>query len=274
LTRSLCSRFFSLNPIRHYKLDIGLLQPGDFADFAIVEDLKDFIVKSTYIRGEMVAENGKVCYSRYITEKKINVFNAIKITPDQLRVEPKGKMLKVIKAEDGQLYTKYELCEPKIVNGNVVSDIDNDILKLVVYNRYQPSVPAIGFIRNFGLKQGALVSTVAHDSHNIVAVGTSDEEITLAINRIIESKGGIITSDGDNFCLMPLQVGGLMSDADGLTIANQYKKADAMAKELGSKLSAPFMTLAFMSLICIPELKLGDKGLFEILKLSFTDLME
>jgi adenine deaminase len=166
------------------------------------------------------------------------------------------------------------LCEPKIVNGNIVSDIENDVLKLVVYNRYQPSSPAIGFIKNFRLKRGALVSTVAHDSHNIVAVGTSDEEIAAAINLIIDSKGGILAKDGDNASLMPLPVGGLMSDADGLTVAAQYEKADAMAKKLGSTLSAPFMTLAFMSLLVIPELKLGDKGLFDVMKFSFTDLHE
>jgi len=267
-------RVCSLNPVLHYKLDIGLLQAGDFADFAVVEDLSNFKIKATYIRGEKVAENGKVCFNRYILKEKINAFNAAKITPSQLRVEPKGTMIKVIQAEDGQLYTKSVLCKPKIENGNVVSDIENDVLKLVVYNRYQPSVPAIGFIKNFELKRGALVSTVAHDSHNIVAVGTSDNEIASAINQIIDSKGGILACDGKDVCLMPLPVGGLMSDADGLTIAAQYEKADAMAKELGSTLSAPFMTLAFMSLICIPELKLGDNGLFEILKLSFTDLWD
>ena len=267
-------RVCSLNPVNHYKLGIGLLQAGDFADFAIVEDLKELNVKATYIKGKKVAENGKVCYDRYIPKERINTFKAAKITPDQLKVEPKGGKIKVIQAEDGQLYTKCVLCEPKTVNGNIVSDIENDVLKLVVYNRYQPSSPAIGFIKNFGLKRGALVSTVAHDSHNIVAVGTSDEEIAAAINLIIDSKGGILAKDGDNVSLMPLPVGGLMSDADGLTVAAQYEKADAMAKKLGSTLSAPFMTLAFMSLLVIPELKLGDKGLFDVMKFSFTDLHE
>jgi adenine deaminase len=267
-------RACSYNPVKHYNLNAGLLQTGDYADFIIADNLKDFNIKATYIDGNLVAENGKACFDRVIPEEIINAFVASKIDPGQLKVEPKGSKIKVIEAEDGQLYTKYSLHEPKIIDGNIVSDVENDILKLVVYNRYQQTSPAIGFIRNFGLKRGALVSTVAHDSHNIVAVGTSDEEIASAINLIIECKGGILAKDAENVCLMPLPVGGLMSDADGFTISEQYEKTDAMAKLLGSKLSAPFMTLAFMSLLCIPELKLGDKGLFEILKLSFTDLQE
>lgn len=267
-------RACSYNPVKHYKLNTGLLQTGDPADFIVIDNLKDFNVKATYIDGKLVAENGRACFDRYIPKDKINAFVASKIDAEQLHIEPKGTRIRVIEAEDGQLYTRSSLHEPKIADGNIVSDVENDLLKIVVYNRYQKSSPAIGFIKNFGLKRGALVSTVAHDSHNIVAVGTTDEEIASAINMIIECKGGILAKDGEKVCIMPLPVGGLMSDADGFTIAEQYEKADSMAKEFGSKLSAPFMTLAFMSLLCIPELKLGDKGLFEILKLSFTDLQD
>ncbi len=265
-------RACSYNPVKHYKLNVGLLQTGDPADFIIIDNLKDFNIKATCIEGKVVAENGRACFDRYIPKERINAFIATKIDADQLHIEPKGGRIRVIEAEDGQLYTISSLQEPKISNGNIVSDVDKDLLKIVVYNRYKKSSPAIGFIKNFGLKRGALVSTVAHDSHNIVAVGTTDEEIASAINMIIDCKGGILAKDGEKVSIMPLPVGGLMSDADGFTIAEQYEKADAMAKELGSGLSAPFMTLAFMSLLCIPELKLGDKGLFEILKLSFTDL--
>jgi len=264
----------SLNPVKHYKLDIGLLQKGDFADFVIVNNLTDFDVKATYIRGVKVAENNKPCFQRVLPTKLINHFNAIKILPDQLRVVPHGKQLKVIKVEDGQLFTQLSFCEPKIENGNVVSDIEHDVLKLVVYNRYKPSTPAIGFIKNIGLKRGAIASTVAHDSHNIVAVGTSDSEIALAINRIIDCKGGIVACDGDRVSLLPLPIGGLMSDLEGEVIAQQYETVDAMAKELGSTLNAPFMTVAFMSLLVIPELKLTDVGLFDGLTFSFTKLME
>ena len=267
-------RVCSLNPIEHYKLEIGLLQQGDFADFVIVNDLKDFEVQATYIRGEKVAENGQVCFERYIPAYLINNFNATKITRDQLWVEPHGKQLKVIEVEDGQLFTHSIFCEPKIENGNVVSDMENDVLKLVVYNRYQPSSPSIGFIKNIGLKRGAIASTVAHDSHNIVAVGTTDAEITLAINRIIDSKGGIVACHGEQSCLLPLPIGGLMSDVEGKHIALKYEEVDAWAKELGSSLNAPFMTVAFMSLLVIPELKLTDTGLFDGSIFAYTKLME
>lgn len=267
-------RVCSLNPIKHYKLEIGLLQQGDFADFVVVSDLKDFDVLATYIRGEKVAENGQPCFERYIPTYLINNFSASKISENQLLVEPHGKQLKVIEVKDGQLFTHSIFCEPKIENGNVVSDMENDILKLVVYNRYQPSSPSIGFIKNIGLKRGAIASTVAHDSHNIVAVGTSDVEITLAINRIIDSKGGIVACHGDQSCLLPLPIGGLMSDVEGTQIAIKYEEVDAWAKELGSSLNAPFMTVAFMSLLVIPELKLTDTGLFDGSIFAYTKLME
>jgi len=193
---------------------------------------------------------------------------------EQLRVVPTGTVLKVIHVDDGQLFTHEIHCAPTIENNNLVSNVETDVLKLVVYNRYQPSQPAIGFIKNIGLKRGAIASTVAHDSHNIVAVGTSDAEIASAINHIIDSKGGILACDGDRTCLLSLPVGGLLSDGVGATIAGRYEEVDAMAKELGSTLHAPFMTVAFMSLLVIPELKLGDKGLFDGLSFKFVDLME
>ena len=267
-------RICSLTPIEHYKLDVGLLQKGDDADFVVVNNLKDFKVKSTYIRGEEVSGNGVPTFPRYVPAKLINQFNAKKITVEQLNVMPTGERLKVIKVDDGQLFTRTGLKVPKIVDDNVISDIENDILKLVVYNRYQTSEPAIGFIKNIGLKRGALASTVSHDSHNIVAVGTSDEEIVSAINQIIDSKGGILACDGDRVCLLPLPVAGIMSDDEGSVIAQRYEEIDAMAKELGSTLQAPFMTVAFMSLLVIPELKLGDRGLFDGRNFKFVELME
>jgi adenine deaminase len=267
-------RVCTLNPARHYKLDVGLLHIGDPADFNIVNNLTDFDIKSTYIHGEKVSENGIPTFPRYIPTKLINQFNAEKITVDQLRVTPIGDNLNVIIVDDGQLFTHVGRMKQKIENGNVISDIENDVLKLVVYNRYQPSNPAIGFIKNIGLKSGALASTVSHDSHNIVAVGTSDSEIVSAINQIIESKGGILACERERTCLLSLPVGGTMSDDIGSVISKQYEEIDAMAKELGSTLKAPFMTLAFMSLLVIPRLKLSDKGLFNGSTFSFTSLME
>ena len=267
-------RVCSFNPIQHYKLDVGLLQIGDPADFNIVNNLRDFDILSTYIAGEKVSENGVPTYVRYNPTELINQFNAEKITVDQLQLTPIGDNLKVILVDDGQLFTHYEWLKQKVENGNVISDIENDVLKIVVYNRYQPSEPSIGFIRNIGLKRGALASTVSHDSHNIVAVGTTDKEIVSAINQIIESKGGILACEGERTCLLSLSVGGTMSDGVGSVISKQYEEIDAMAKELGSRLKAPFMTLAFMSLLVIPKLKLSDKGLFDGSTFSFTNLME
>ena len=267
-------RICSLTPVKHYKLDVGLLQKGDAADFSAVDNLTEFNVIATYIDGEKVSENGIPAFLRYNPTKLLNQFNAEKIGLEQLVVNPIGKMLRVIEVDNGQLMTRLVLKTPKIKDGNVISDTENDILKIVVYNRYQPSEPAIGFIKNIGLKRGALASTVSHDSHNIVAVGTSDEEIVSAINQVIDSKGGILACEGDRVCLLPLPVAGVMSADEGSVIARLYEEIDAMAKELGSTLHAPFMTLAFMSLLVIPELKLGDRGLFDGKNFKFVELME
>lgn len=267
-------RICSLTPVKHYKLDVGLLQKGDAADFIVVDNLTEFDVIATYIDGEKVSENGIPAFPRYNPTKLLNQFNAQKIGLEQLVVQPIGKMLRVIEVDNGQLMTRLVLKTPKVKDGNVISDPENDILKMVVYNRYQPSTPAIGFIKNIGLKRGALASTVSHDSHNIVAVGTSDEEIVSAINQVIDSKGGILACEGDRVCLLPLPVGGVMSADEGSVIARLYEEIDAMAKELGSTLHAPFMTLAFMSLLVIPELKLGDRGLFDGKNFKFVELME
>jgi len=267
-------RVCSLNPIQHYKLDVGLLQAGDPADFNVVNNLTDFDIKSTYINGVKVSENGVVTFPRYEPTTVINQFNAEKIIVEQLQVIPTGDSLKVILVDDGQLFTHSVWMDQKIEHGNVVSDIENDVLKIVVYNRYQPSTPAIGFIKNIGLKRGALASTVSHDSHNIVAVGTSDQEIVSAINQVIDSKGGILACEGGRSCILALPVGGTMSDSVGIFISQQYEEIDLMAKELGSKLKSPFMTLAFMSLLVIPTLKLSDKGLFNGTSFSFTNLMQ
>ena len=266
-------RICSLNPVRHYNMNVGLLQTGDQADFVIVDNLTQFNIRATYINGQKVAENGRVLFERPLNETLINNFNAEKISLSQLKVAPKGDQLKVIMVDDGQLFTHSILVTPKIDKGNLVSDTENDVLKLVVYNRYQPSNPAIGFIKNIGLKRGALASTVSHDSHNIIAVGTSDEEIVSAINQIIDSKGGILACERDKTILLPLPVGGLMSDEDGATIAQRYEAVDRMVKDLGSQLKAPFMTVAFMSLLVIPKLKLTDKGLFDGRNYCFTELM-
>ncbi len=266
-------RVCSYNPVNHYRIAVGLLQEGDDADFVVVNNLIDFDIISTYVKGENVAENGKSLLQYQKPESLINNFKATKISTSQIAVEPKGEHLKVILVDDGQLFTHVGTVKPLIKNNNVVSDVENDVLKMVVYNRYQPSQPSVAFIKNIGLKRGALASTVSHDSHNIVAVGVSDEDIVRVINLLIDCKGGIVAADNERVELLPLPVGGLMSPEDGETVAHIYEKTDAFAKELGSTLKAPFMTVAFMSLLVIPKLKLSDKGLFDGRSYEFTPLM-
>jgi len=267
-------RAASFNPVKHYGLNAGLLQPGDAADFIVVDNLTDLNILRTYIKGEKVAENGASLQIYQANNQSINNFNACKIKIEDIKLKPHGDKLKVIIVSDGQLFTHAGTFTPKIEDGFVISDIENDILKLVVYNRYEHLKPSVGFIKNVGLKKGAIASTVSHDSHNIVAVGTSDEDIVSAINKIIDSEGGILVTSKEETYILPLPVGGLMSLEDGFSVAKSYELIDAKAKEFGSTLHAPFMTVAFMSLLVIPELKLTDKGLFDGINYGFTRLME
>ncbi|MCZ8091690.1 adenine deaminase [Flavobacterium sp.] len=260
-----------VNPVKHYKMDVGLLQENDAADFIVVENLTDFKVKQTYINGELVAENGKSFVQHVDFEKPNNFKTSAKVLSD-FEVKSSAKTIRVIEALEGQLITNEIHCTPKIVDGNLVSDVENDVLKMAVVNRYSNAEPAIAFIKNFGLKKGAIASSVAHDCHNIVVVGTSDEEILKAVNLIIENTGGICAVNGNEKKSLALPVAGIMSDQNGWEAGRLYQEIDAMAKELGSSLKAPFMTLSFMALLVIPDLKLSDKGLFSGKSFAFTDL--
>lgn len=259
-----------VNPVLHYKLESGLLRVGDAADFIVVEDLKKFIVKQTWINGEQVAENGK----SLIKPVKAGVINNFRCTPAKAHDfhvhKSDEKEMPVIEALDGQLITNKLSLAPKVLNNLFVSDTERDILKIVVVNRYNSSPPAMAFIKNFNLKAGAIASSVAHDSHNIVAVGVNDEDIAQAINLIIEKKGGVSCVGLQTAMVLGLPVAGLMSAEDGYKTAEAYTAIDAMAKALGSTLSAPFMTLSFMALLVIPHLKLSDLGLFDGDNFSFV----
>jgi adenine deaminase len=254
-----------INPVKHYKMNVGLLKPGDPADFIIVKNLKDFTVKATYINGELVAENGE---SKIKTQASavINNFNCSTRSVDDFKIKISDFHGETIEALDGQLITNKISIIPKEENEFYVSDTEKDILKIVVINRYNEAPIAKAFIKNFGLKRGAIASSVAHDSHNIIAVGVDDESIYDAVNLIINEKGGISVANHFNAAfnkILPLPVGGLMSNEDGYKVAKMYTEIDAAAKKLGSKLSAPFMTLSFMALLVIPHVKLSDKGLFD-----------
>ena len=254
-----------INPVLHYRMNVGLLHPGDAADFILLEDLTNFKVLATYINGEIVAENG---ISKIETNKDsvINNFNCETKNPEDFKFSVEEKNLDVIEALDGQLITNKLSLKLKEENGLYVSDTDNDILKMVVINRYHDAPVAKSFIKNFGLKRGAIASSVAHDSHNIIAVGVDDESLCDAVNLLINAKGGVSVADHSNPAinlLLPLPVAGLMSNEDGYEVAALYTAIDKAAKKLGSQLSAPFMTLSFMALLVIPHLKLSDKGLFD-----------
>ena len=259
-----------INPVKHYKLPVGLLNPGDPADFIVVKDLVHFEVSSTYMNGELVADNG-ISNIKSVAIYPINNFDCKKIETAALTVSEnecpnKNGLIPVIEALDGQLITNKLMLTGSLQNGNWVTDTSNDILKIVVVNRYHLAPIAKAFIKNFGFKNGAIASSVAHDSHNIVAVGVDDASIAAAINLVIEAQGGVSVVNGANNnatnLVLPLPVAGLMSANDGFEVASTYTAIDLAAKALGSKLEAPFMTLSFMALLVIPHLKLSDKGLF------------
>jgi adenine deaminase len=266
-------RACTLNPVKHYKLNCGLLQAGDAADIIVVDDLVNFKVQQTFINGIPVAENGKSFLKSFSYERP-NCFLATPASVTDFEVNGGKGKLKVIGAFDGDLLTEKFLADPMLSEGKVVSDISKDILKITVINRYKPSKPAVAFINGFGLNKGALASTVAHDSHNIICVGTNDEDMVTVINSLVKSKGGIAVTDGENLDILPLPVAGLMSAADGYEVAELYEYINKRALALGGSLKAPFMTLSFMALLVIPELKLSDKGLFDGIKFSFTELFE
>ncbi|MFD1064299.1 adenine deaminase [Winogradskyella litorisediminis] len=268
-----------VNPVRHYNLDVGLLQVEDAADCIVVEDLKAFKTLQTYINGELVFDNG-VSKIKHVDFEILNNFNTEKKKVSDFRFESNSVLrlrlgqakIRVIECLDGELVTNEIIEDATIKNGNLISNTETDVLKMTVVNRYMNTDPSIAFIKNFGLKEGAIASSVGHDSHNIVAVGVSDEAICKAVNLLIENKGGICAVSDTEEKIVPLPVAGIMSDQNAETIGKAYAELDKMAKDLGSKLHAPYMSLSFMALLVIPVLKLGDKGLFDGNSFQFTDL--
>lgn len=262
-----------VNPVLHYGLDAGLLRKGDFADFIVVDNLKEFGVLKTCINGQIVAEKGSPLIPSVPVEI-INNFTAKKKNPHDFIVPYKRGKINVIEAIDGELTTNRLIEVPKVVNGYVTSDIARDILKIAEVNRYRDAKVSIDFAKNFGLKKGAIASSVAHDSHNIIAVGVTDTEICRAVNLIIENKGGICAVSGEMEIVLPLPVAGLMSNLGYKVVAEKYGEINNIAKAMGSKLNAPFMTLSFMALSVIPKIKLTDKGLFDGEHHKFINIFE
>lgn len=261
-----------INPVDHYNLDVGTLQVGDPADFILTNDLIDFKIKATYINGVLVAKNDTSLIDQ-VPVTIVNKFDTSLKNVNDFSIPAKGENIQVIKAIDGEIVTESFTAPALIENGLVKSDVDNDILKMCVVNRYQEAPIAFAFINGFQLKSGALASCVGHDSHNIIAVGVDDESLCKAVNLIIENKGGVSAITGSKEKVLPLPIAGIMSNEDGYEVAKLYSSIDKMVKEdLGSKLAAPFMTLSFMALLVIPQLKLSDQGLFDGQSFNFSPL--
>lgn len=261
-------RASSVHPVEHYRLPVGLLKRGDPADFIVVDNLDEFNILETWVKGIRVAENGetlierKSASTRGIEVNPINNFNRTEITSDDIHIDLDDGEIRIIVAHDGQLITSEEVGRAG----------DPDVLKIVVVNRYADVKPAVAFIKGMGLRHGAIASSVAHDSHNIIAVGCTDDEIVAAVNGVIAERGGVSVSVGRTVQVLPLPVAGLMSLEDGYDVSRMYQTLDRLAKNQGSRLRAPFMTLSFMALLVIPHLKLSDKGLFDGNSFTFTEL--
>lgn len=264
-------RAASYNVVKHYNLPIGLLQVGDNADFIEIDNLKDFTILKTYISGALVAEKGK-SFITSVNAPIVNNFNCSLKQAADFKLKCDGDNIRVIEVLDGQLITNELFIESFAVNGFAESNIEEDVLKIAVVNRYSDAPIAKAFIKNIGLKQGAIASCVAHDCHNIVVVGTNDEDMCKAVNLIIKAKGGISLATANEEMVLELPIAGIMTNQPAEEVAEAYTKLDMRAKALGSKLRAPYMSLSFMALLVIPELKLSDKGLFNGKNFQFTDV--
>lgn len=258
------------NPAEHYNIGTGSLEPGSVADFILVDDLKTMNVVETYIGGEKVYDRGQVLFS-YDSAKKINNFNCSKISVEQIRVCATSNKMRVIEAFDGELFTKENIID--VVSGSDVKpNLNDDILKIVVKDRYADLPPAVAFIKGFGLKVGAFAESVTHDSHNVIAIGTNDDDIVSAINKVVELNGGMAVSVDGKTESLALPVAGIMTDEPVVSVGNKYQYLSDLVKSLGSQLKAPFMTMAFMALLVIPEVKISDRGLFKLDSFSMIPL--
>lgn len=263
-------RAASVNPVGHYQLPVGLLRVGDPADFVVVDDLTTFAVRETWIDGQRVFADGVSRIGR-IESAAPRRMAAAEITAEALRLPARGPLVRVIGARDGQLVTDHLTRPAKVAKGLAVADPEADVLKIVVVNRYQPSAPAVAFVHGFGLTRGAIAGSVAHDSHNVIAVGVDDDSLAAVVNAVIQAGGGLAVANDGSVDVLPLEVAGLMS-RDGDAVAAGYARLDAAAKRLGTPLAAPFMTLSFMALLVIPSLKLSDRGLFDGAAFQFVDV--
>lgn len=264
-------RAASFNPINHYKIDVGIMQKGDLADFLVIDNLVNFRILKTYIKGTEFKSSENKIINRV---NLINNFNAGKIDSTDLLVKNRGKSINLISIIDKEIVTKRIKHFINDQNNLVCTEPEIDILKIVVLNRYKNCKPAIGFVKGFGLKKGAIASSISHDSHNIIAIGVDDKSIASAMNTVIENKGGICFDDTEKNIFLELPIAGLMSDKDFDYVSEKYSKIEKAVKFNGSSLFSPIMNLSFLALLVIPELKISDKGLFDFNSFSYIDLFE
>jgi len=263
-----------INPVFHYNLDVGLLQKGDHADLIVTDNLRELNILMTVINGHVVAEHGRPL----IPKRRPEIINNFHTHPKEpsdflVRARAGSRLINVIEVIDGDLITKRLVTNPRITDGGcVISDTQRDILKVTVVNRYMDMPPSKGFVKNFGLKKGAIASSVSHDSHNITSVGIKDRDICRAVNLVIEHRGGLAVVSDNAEEILPLPIAGLMSDDNGSSVAERYLKLLKMAEGIGTTLREPFVNLSFISLLVIPEIRLGDKGLFDGRAFRFIDL--
>ena len=260
-----------LNPVAHYQLPVGLLRVNDPADFIVIDNPQDMNILETYVNGEKMAANG-TCSLPPKNHPVINNFSASPKSPDDFLLPGNGTTVNVIEAIDGQIVTSQSVAETRNIGGYLEADPSQDILKITVVNRYHNAKPAVAFIKNFKLQQGAIASTVAHDSHNIIAVGTDNESLATAVNALIQHQGGLCVTTAGMTQVLPLPVAGLMSTGSCHDVGHQYSAIEAEVKAMGCDLRAPFMTLSFMALLVIPRLKLSDHGLFDGTAFAFTSV--
>jgi adenine deaminase len=260
-----------LNPVTHYQLPVGLLRVNDPADFIVIDNLQDMNILETYVDGEKMASNG-TCSLPLKNHPVINNFSTSPKSPDDFLLPGNGTTVRVIEAIDGQIVTGQSIAETRNIGGYLEADPSKDILKITLVNRYDNTKPAVAFIKNFKLQQGAIASTVAHDSHNIIAVGTDNESLATAVNALIDHQGGLCVTTANLTKVLPLPVAGLMSTGSCDEIGHQYAAIEAEVKAMGCDLRAPFMTLSFMALLVIPRLKLSDHGLFDGTAFAFTSV--
>lgn len=261
-------RIASLNPVQHYGLDVGLLRPGDSADFLVVDNLEEFNIQENYIKGIPWISKTKED-KPHTPVSRANFFYVNRVKEESLQISRSSGMCKVIEVVDGSLYTREKRYR---LRKDSFSETKPEVLKLVSLNRYHKDSPSIALLKNFGLRKGGIISSIAHDSHNLLVTGTSDPIIVELINWVNDCKGGIAVHDGSAIIGLDLPVAGIMSDQNFEFVKDKFDQLNRILKEMGSKLSSPLLSISFLSLLVIPELKLSDRGLFDVRKFEFTSL--